>query len=386
MTNLEIKTTAFVYDERILMYSVSRVRELIKECGCQLLYSLKACSVPGLLKILADQVDGFSCSSLNESRLSRNAIGNRGRIHLTTPGIKEQEITGIIGICNYVVLNSFSHWQKYYEVLKDNVELGLRINPQLSFVKDPRYDPCRKNSKLGVSLDSLTILLGTNPDALSGLDGIHIHNNCESSDASDLEATVERLIIKIPELLKHVRWINLGGGYLLSELKNPEVFINTILRLKERFSLEVFIEPGAALVQAAGSIVSTVIDLFESDGLQVAILDTTVNHMPEILEYEYIPDVLGHAEGSKYSYLLAGCTCLAGDQFGVSSFDAPIEIGSQIIFPNAGAYTICRANTFNGVNLPTIYKRNRNGNLVLEKQHTYEDFMIRAGAQTHVSV
>jgi len=124
--------------------------------------------------------------------------------------------------------------------------------------------------------------------------------------------------------------------------------------------------------------------MFESDGATVAVLDTTVNHMPEVFEYQFIPDILGHVEGAKYEYLLAGCTCLAGDQFGFSNFDKQLEIGSQVVFLNAGAYTMSRANTFNGVGLPSIYRKTVNGELILEREFTYEDYAQRIGGKSHV--
>ena len=377
---------AFIYDERQLEHSIVRVKSIALESGCKLLYSPKACGVPGILISLENHVDGFSCSSLYEAHLVREVVGRGSAIHLTTPGISEHHINEFIEVCDTVVLNSLTQWIRFRDKFKGQVDLGLRINPQISFAEDPRYDPCRTNSKLGVPLDKLADQFEKSPQTFAGLNGLHLHNNCDSTDPSALAATVDKIATVIPGLLNQVSWINLGGGYLLDEFEEPEIFTATVQRLKNEFGLEVIIEPGAALVRTAGSIQSTVIDMFESDGVTVAVLDTTVNHMPEVLEYEYVPDVLGHVDGGKYSYLLAGCTCLAGDQFGISTFDAPIEIGSIITFPNTGAYTISRANTFNGVNLPSIYRRDLSGRLILEKHHTFEEFAARAGVVSNVRV
>ena len=376
----------FIYDERQLEHSNARVLALVSESGCKVLYSPKACTVPGVLKNLANHMDGFSCSSLFEVHLVQEVVKHSGAIHLTTPGILAYQIDEIIEACDTDVLNSLSQWLRFREELKGTVDLGLRINPQLSFAEDPRYDPCREYSKLGVPLDQLADQFSNSPQTFVGLNGLHFHNNCDSTDPAALAATVDKIIAAIPSLLNQVSWINLGGGYLLDEFEEPDIFTGTVQRLTTEYDLDVIIEPGAALVRTAGSIVSSVIDLFESDGITVAVLDTTVNHMPEVLEYEFVPDVLGHVDGGKYSYLLAGCTCLAGDQFGISSFDAPIEIGSTITFPNTGAYTISRANTFNGVNLPSIYRRDMSGNLILEKEHTFEEFAARAGVVSNVRV
>ena len=168
--------------------------------------------------------------------------------------------------------------------------------------------------------------------------------------------------------------MNLGGGYLVNPDTPLEPFYEAVGLLGERFDVAVFIEPGAAIVRRAGSLVSTVIDVVEHGRTTLAYLDTTVNHMPEVYEYQYEPDVLGHSDNGRFRYQLVGSTCLAGDTFGQYSFDEPLELGSRVVFPNMGAYTAVKSHMFNGVNLPATYLRRTTGELVLRKRFTYSDF------------
>jgi len=382
----EVSTPAFVIDEAYLDSDLQECLSLSRAAGCRMLYSPKALAIPHVLQRLAHGVDGFSCSSLNEVRLAGKAIREHGTIHLVTPGIIETQMETIAELCDFTVLNSLSHWNLYSQALAGEVSLGLRVNPGISFVNDDRYDPCRLHSKLGVSLDRVAEFYEAFPHKTRDLEGLHFHNNCDSKTAGDLVATIERVTGRLSDLFRRIRWVNLGGGYLLSELHDPELFSEAIHRLKRQFDIDVFVEPGAALVRSAGSIISRVIDLFENDGLMVAVLDTTVNHMPEVLEYEFTPTVVGACEGGRYSYVLAGCTCLAGDQFGVVNFEQPLAIGSVVIFPDCGAYTFSRANTFNGVSLPTIYRRTVEGELMLVQSFDFKDFALRAGEPADVGI
>ena len=260
----------------------------------------------------------------------------------------------------------------------------MRVNPQISFIDDKRYDPARSDSKLGVPLDDLITLLSNGArDTLAGITGIHFHNNADSTNFGQLLQTVEHLDLHLGDWLSTLDWINLGGGYLFPEDANLKPFYQAIDLLKSKHGLEVFMEPGAAIVRDAGYIVSTVLDIFISDGKQIAVLDTTVNHMPEVFEYQYEPDVMGHVESGKHEYILAGCSCLAGDIFGEYAFDEPLEVGSRVVFSGMGAYTLVKAHMFNGINLPTIYSLRENGELVLEKEFTYEDFARQCGAVEH---
>ena len=373
------KTPAYVTDEKILDRDLRALRKIADEAGCKLLYSPKACALPRVLEKLAGQVDGFGCSSPFELRLIDRVCGREMPLHLVSPLLKEETLSEIGGRLDYLTFNSLSQWKLLGGQVPAATQAGIRVNPELSFVRDPRYDPCRQNSKLGVPISKLVEVAEAEPARLRGLNGLHFHNNCEETDFASLLATARHIQDMIPNLLESFDWINMGGGYLFNLADDTSDFFHAVEIFRDTFGLDVFIEPGAALVRRAGSIEATVHDLFESDGVQVAVLDTTVNHMAEVFEFQFEPDVLGHVDGGVYSYVLAGCTCLAGDVFGEYTFDAPLAVGSRITFLNMGAYTLSKAHRFNGVGLPTIYARRADGTLEMIKEDTFEEFARTAG-------
>ena len=288
------------------------------------------------------------------SEAPASSISARSPSRLPTPN-------ELADICDYVTFNSLSQLQRWGPVFAGRASIGLRVNPGHSFLDDHRYDPCRPHTKLGVPLDDLA----ASADRIAPLiDGLHIHSNCDSTNLGELLETVQVLDSRIGHVLSQVKWVNLGGGYLFDEGANLDPLREAASLIRDRRGAEVIIEPGAAFVRDSGYIVASVLDLFTSDGKEVAVLDTTVNHMPEVFEYQYRPDVLGHNDAGAHQYVLAGMSCLAGDIFGDYRFDAPLDIGSRIIFSNAGAYTIVKANTFNGIPLPTVYELRDDGSFV----------------------
>ncbi|MFT5539558.1 MAG: carboxynorspermidine decarboxylase [Alphaproteobacteria bacterium] len=374
-----LKTPAFVYDEGLLRADSARVADWARASGCRVLYSPKANSLHDILGIIAENVDGFAASSLFEARLINQIARDGQTVHLTNPGLRPDEIDAVAAACDYVSLNSLSQWSMYSASLAGQVNCGLRVNPEMPLVRDLRYDPCRENSKLGVPLQHLEEYQNSVPERLTGISGIHFHTNSEASDFSGLLATVRHLMDRLGPLFTKIEWINLGGGYLFDTEENMDEFQETVNLLRSRFGLEIFVEPGTAIVRRSGFLVASVVDVFVSGNKSVAVLDTTVNHWPEVFEFAFEPDVQGDKEDGIYEYILAGATCLAGDLFGTYAFNESLDVGSKVVFPNAGAYSLVKAHFFNGVNLPSVYALTGEGKFMLRKQFTFEDFARQCG-------
>ena len=386
-----ISTPAFVYDERAVHRLLDYAAPLRNAGLCRLLFAIKSFSFAPALRVMAPRLDGFAVSSLYEARLARHVVGDAGSVHITTPGIRGDEADEIGSLCDYVSFNSLGQWEMHSKRLKGIATCGLRVNPQLSFADDTRYDPCRPHSKLGVPLDDLAAVLRDEPARLDAVRGLLFHSNCDSPDFAELRATVERLQSCIPGLLRQVEWVNLGGGYLFEEDGEPCDDLDDLCRaihsLRSEYGVEVFIEPGSGLIRAAGYFVASVLDLFQSGGEAVAVLDTTVNHMPEVFEYGFQPDAVGAIDAEaamegkdvSHKYLLAGCTCLAGDLFGSYRFPQPLSVGDKVVFSNSGSYTLVKAHTFNGVALPSVYALDADGELVLRSSPSYGEYAARWG-------
>lgn len=375
----KITTPAFVYDEGVLHRLLDQAQTLRKDGRCRVLFAIKSFSFADALRLMAPRLDGFAVSSLYEARLARSVVSPGGSIHITTPGLRDHEAGDIGALCDFVSFNSLNQWDMFRDRMKGGSSCGIRVNPQISFVEDERYDPCRPGSKLGVPLDDLVAEFDRDPARFAGLRGILFHTNCDSSDFGQLLATVEHIHSRAAELLAGVEWVNLGGGYLFDDGQSVGQLDAAVDFLKSRYNLQVFFEPGAALVRSAGYIVSTVLDVFQSGGSAVVVLDTSVNHMPEVFEYDFEPDVVGHDDNAAHEYLLAGCTCLAGDLFGVYRFDRKLSIGDKVVFNNAGAYTLTKAHIFNGIALPSVYALTVQGELAPKSHFTFDQFAARWG-------
>lgn len=363
-----------VYSSCELVRSLEIHRQIADDANCELLYSVKACALPFVLDTICHHVDGLSASSLFEARLARSRLGQRGSVHVFQVAMKPGEMEQIRRQADYVSLNSLTQFEQFGRT-PPTISRGLRLNPELSFVSDERYDPCRRRSRLGVSLADFDGLIRSDPNSVTALDGVHVHTNCDSRDLEELLRTVQRIEPHLRPLRGRLRWVNLGGGYLLDEAPSLELLHVASALIRESLGVRVLLEPGGSIVRKAGSLVATVVDIVSNDGSDIAVLDTSVNHMPEVFEYQYEPDVLNSVDHGEFSYVLAGSTCLAGDLFGEYGFDEPLRVGSRVVFQNVGAYTTVKWQRFNGLNVPSIYEADESGRLKLQKHFDYASFL-----------
>ena len=365
-----VPTPALVYDRRRLSTLAGVARQVQRRSGARVLYAVKACAFSDVLQMLAPSLDGFAVSSLFEARLVHDLYPG-SPVHLTTPSLRDNEIDELVEICTFVTFNSETQLYRFAPRVHRYASVGLRVNTQISNVRDPRYDPARRHSKLGVPLSSLPKVLASAPVAVSGL---HFHTNADSLDLTELEVNVEALAESVLGTSR-LDWVNFGGGYLFEHISAFEPLERSVTLAKRDLANEVFVEPGAALVRAAGHLVSSVVDVFVRYGTRVAILDTSVNHFPEVLEFGYRPEVEGTTIDGRYQYVLAGGSCLAGDAFGRYRFEDPLTIGTTVVFTEAGAYTQAKSHRFNGINLPSVWITSPDGSLTKRQTLDYTNYL-----------
>lgn len=378
LQDLDIETPAFVYDELTLADDLSATRAALAPTGARLLLAMKAFSFEPGLRFAAPWLDGLHASSAFEARLARRVLEG-GIVHTTAPGLRPQDLGDVVRFSDRVSFNSLGQWRRSRSVI-GGASPGLRINPGLSFVEDERYDPAARNSKLGMPIDHVVSVLRNSPSELDEFEGILVHNNCESVDFEELLRVVERLIDRLDPLLRRLKWINLGGGYLFLDAEDLAPLHDAVKLLTGSYGVEVLFEPGTSLVYRAGSIVTTVVDLFESGGREVAVLDTSVSHVPEVLEYQYVPEIAG-PDGC-HRYVLDGASCLAGDTFGHHCLATKLDVGSRVVITDVGAYSLVKASWFNGIALPTVYSRSADGILTRRMSFGFEDFLRFSGGSS----
>jgi len=376
-----IETPCFIIDTGALEANLTILRRVMDEAGCKILLALKGFAAFPTFEIVRRYLPGITSSSPHEARLGRAHFG--GEVHACAPAYSDADFDELLGLCDHIIFNSFSQWERlgprhrrHVAAGGRNVELGIRLNPEHREVDVELYDPCAARSRLGVTRAEFR------PDQLEGISGLHFHNLCElGSDA--LERTLAAVEAKFGEFIGKMKWINMGGGHHITRPGyDIERLIAVVRAFRARWNVEVYLEPGEAIALGTGVLVSRVLDLVKN-GMDIAILDTSATaHMPDVLEMPYRPEIVGAGAPGEHAhtYRLGGLTCLAGDVIGDYSFGTKLQVGDTLVFRDMAHYTMVKTSTFNGVRSPSIATWDPTAcHLQVHRRFGYEDYASRLG-------
>lgn len=372
----KIPSPAFVLDEKLLRRNLELINEVQNKAGIEIILAFKGFAMWSTFPLVRNYLSGATASSLFEARLCFEEM--KTRAHVYSPVYFEDEFEELMSYSSHVVFNSINQFQKYYPEIKKaghTISCGIRVNPEYSDVETDLYNPSAPGSRLGVGIDEF-------PDELpEGIEGIHFHVLCES-DSYSLEKVLEKLEDKFGKYLHQVKWVNMGGGHLMTrEGYNHEHLIQILKDFKLKYNVKVILEPGSAIAWETGVLISTVKDIVEHKGVKTAILNVSFTaHMPDTLEMPYRPKIVGACdpnEKSKFLYRLGGVSCLAGDFMEAYDFGKKLNIGDLVVFKDMIHYTMVKTTMFNGVNHPAIIILKENNTIQVVREFQYDDFKGR---------
>jgi carboxynorspermidine decarboxylase len=390
----------FVISIPALQRNAAILREVKEAAGCHLVLALKGFSCWKAFPYLRADLDGCCASGLWEGLLARDYF--RKHVIAYSPAYDEADVAELCGFVHHLDFNSLSQWRRFREMVMAHPRFvsgellcGLRINPECSTGETPIYDPCVPGSRLGITAGRLA---GAD---LTGISGLHFHTLCEQN-SDDLETTLAAVDAKFGDLLRSPQftYLNMGGGHWITKpFYDRDRLVRLVRETREKYKVDVWLEPGEAVAIHTGVLRATVMDVFESAGRRLAILDVSATaHMPDVLEMPYRPEVYlvdsapsdarpavvfagenyrPAGDSGEFLHRLGGPTCLAGDVVGDFSFPRPLAVGDVLVFDDMAHYTMVKTTMFNGVKHPAIALQHAGGSLETIREFGYPDFRDR---------
>ena len=381
-----IPNPCYIIEESRLRKNLQRIADLSQAAGVEVILALKAFALWKTFPLLRQYVQHTTASSPHEARLALETFGTPA--HTYSPAYEEETFPEILRCSSHITFNSLTQWERFAPAVRSynaqhptaRVSTGLRINPEYSQIGTALYNPCAPGSRFGLTAEQLP------PQLPDGIEGLHVHCHCESP-AEHTALTIQIIQNRFARWLSQVRWLNLGGGHLITRQGyNTPLLIEALTQMRLRYPhLRVILEPGSAFAWETGYLLAKVVDIVENHGIKTAILNVSFTcHMPDCLEMPYVPQVRGarilpegESSAGLFVYRLGGNSCLSGDYMGNWQFDHALNIGEDIIFEDMIHYTTVKTTLFNGIQHPAIGMMHENGQFELYRQFSYEDYRDR---------
>jgi len=371
----KIPSPCYVIDEERFRKNLSLIKQVSEKSGAEIILAFKGFAMWGVFPIMKEYISGAAASSADEARLCFEEIGSKA--HTYSPVYRMSDFDSIIKYSSHITFNSINQFRKYspeLQIVAEKISAGLRINPEFSEVSHGLYNPCSPGSRLGIIAEDLKDTLP------GGIEGLHFHVLFES-DSYALEKVLQIVEAKFGKFFPQLKWINMGGGHLITRQDyNIDHLIKILKQFREKSGLHVILEPGSAFAWETGELVATVEDIVENQGIKTAILDISFTaHMPDCLEMPYKPKISGATDPvpGKPTYRIGGNSCLSGDVMGDWSFEKELIPGNKIIFLDMIHYTMVKTTTFNGMHHPSIGIWTTDGKFKLIREFGYEDYKNR---------
>lgn len=377
-----MQTPYYIIYEDKLRANMEKLKKVADAADVKIIMAFKANAVWKTFPIIAEYFTSSTASSLNEMKLSLDYLGND--VHAYCPVYTEKTFPEFLKRSSHITFNSLAQYNRFRpQIEKWNAEHpekrvspGLRVNPHCSVIETDIYNPCMPGSRFGENPEAVADGLPT------GIEGLHFHALCESS-SYDLEKVLEAFKEQYGHLLPSLKWLNMGGGHLITRKDYDTGHLIALLRkLHEDYpNLELIMEPGSAFTWQTGDLVTEVLDVVEDAGVKTAIIDASFAcHMPDCLEMPYRPNIaeaLPDEADSEYKYRLGGNSCLSGDFVGDWKFKEPLKPGQHLTLLDMNHYTTVKTNMFNGIQHPSIWLQPIDGEPKLLREYTYEDYRDR---------
>jgi len=367
MDKSDFKTPYFMIDEANLIQNLEIAKQLKELSGVKLVLALKCFSTWGVFDIIKPYLDGTTSSGPFEVKLGHETFG--GETHAYSVGYSEEDVLDIADICDKIIFNSQSQLATHRHIVEGKASIGLRLNPGVSYAGQDLANPARSYSRLGVLADHLDDTI------FDTIDGAMLHMNCENKDVDAFIQLLDSVSEQFGANLDKLQWVSLGGGVFFTWPDyNVTKLAQALKSFSERHGVQLYLEPGEAIITQTTDLVVTVVDVVEN-GIKTAIVDSaTEAHRLDTLIYDEPASIKEASESGEYKYIIGSCSCLAGDQFCIAHFENPIKIGQKLHILDSAGYTMVKLNWFNGLKMPSIYCKRMNGSVQKLNEFNYDDF------------
>jgi diaminopimelate decarboxylase len=382
----EFGTPLYVYHAEKIKSQYEKLSNAFQGANVLFFYACKALTNINILRYIRELGANIDCSSINEVRLAKHAGFTPEQILYTSNGISFSEIEQAKEEGVHINIDSLSNLEKFGKKYGHSYPVGIRLRPNIMAGGNIKISTGHDKSKFGIPVEHIERVLQLVEKHNLFIRDLHIHTGSDIYDVDVFVKGIEVLFELIPKF-SELESIDLGGGFKVPYREgDPETDINALAKkVKEAFAnhpnpggrpLQIWFEPGKYLVSEAGSLLTTVNVIKESNGTTFAGLDTGFNHLIRPMFYDAYHRIrnISNPEGPVKNYTVVGNICET-DTF---AWDRPLPVireGDILVFSNAGAYGFEMSSNYNSRFRPAeVMVKDGKPNLIRQRD-TLEDLL-----------
>jgi diaminopimelate decarboxylase len=392
-------TPLYVYDEETVRLRCRQFRSALDGRG-DVLYSAKAFSSPGFLKIVASEGLGVDVVSEGELHLALAAGFYGEQIHFLGNNKSREDLAAARDAGATLVIDGFHELGLLREVLPAGARMRceLRLSPGVMPQTHQYIATGQLDSKFGFSIESgagrAAVEQALAHDGVE-LIGLHSHIGSQLFDLRGHLAAMEIMLDFAADLRHDLGYeaarLGAGGGLGIAYTRaddppTPREFAATLLKALDdgvaRRGLStplLVIEPGRAIAGPAGVALYTVGSIKDIPGLRRYVaVDGGMgdNIRPKLYGARYEVLLAGDPDGEPAAPVtVAGKYCESTDILASDVPLPPVQPGDVLCVPAAGAYCLAMASNYNGMPRPAVVMVRDGAARLLRRRETLEDLL-----------
>lgn len=382
----EFGSPVYVYDSEKIISQYNRLTKAFSKVkSLKLNYAAKALSNISILKLFNSIGSGLDTVSIQEVQLGLKAGFKPESIIYTPNGVSLEEIETVAKLGVQINIDNLSILEQF-GTKHPNVPVCIRINPHVMAGGNTNISVGHIDSKFGISIHQIPLLLRIVENTKMNINGIHMHTGSDILDI-DVFLYASEILFETAKNFKDLEFIDFGSGFKVPYKKGDiETNIEELgKKLSNRFNefckeygkeLTLAFEPGKFLVSEAGVFLAKVNVVKQTTSTVFAQVDSGFNHLIRPMLYGSQHEILNisNPKGRERFYSVVGYICET-DTFANNRRIPEINEGDILCFQNAGAYCYSMASNYNSRYRPAEILIHKGKAQLIRKRETFDDIL-----------
>jgi diaminopimelate decarboxylase len=379
------KTPLYVYDGDLIVKKYNSFKNAFKVNNLKIHYAAKALTNLSVLRLFKELGAGLDCVSIEEIELGMKAGFNPEDIIYTPNGVSYEEYEKVIGLGTKITVDNIAILEKIGHNY-NQLPVFLRINPHLMAGGNNNISVGHIDSKFGISIHQMPMVLRLIKEYNIEVEGIHIHTGSDIIDP-DIFERIANLIFSIADEFKNLKSLDFGSGFKVKYKENDlytdikkigtqfsKLFNSYCERRKRNLTLR--FEPGKFMVSEAGSFLSSVNVIKQTTACTFVAVDSGFNHFIRPMFYNSYHEIenISNPNGEMRMYSVVGYIC-ESDTFAENRKINEVREKDILLFKNAGAYCFSMASNYNSRLKPAEVLTLKGKDYLIRKRETVDNLL-----------